>query len=154
VSEGRVRASNRKSEARGARSVVVHGAKGRGHNNQCDPVNISAFAPLATRPGDNVLIQIYLHQLGQAPQVARRARNADQRSKLRGVETLDCGVQRGQRVDIELEAKGLTFECSTQSLIWRGKPQACYFSGSSAQTTEKSEYHIRARVFVETVPVG
>jgi hypothetical protein len=130
-----------------------HGGR-RGGGEQGSVVNVSAFAPLEAELGQQVLVQVYLHQRKHASQVAKRARNADPGTRFRGVETLDCEVSHGQRIHIELEAKGLLIEGPVQSFVWRGTPHACYFSVRLPVSTSEHNFHIRVRVFIEAVPVG
>jgi hypothetical protein len=109
---------------------------------------------LTAERGQQVLIQVYLHQRKHTAHVAERARHADPGAKLRGVETLDCEIRRGQRFYIELEAKGLIIEDSAQSFVWQGTAHACYFSARLPRSTRERGFHIRVRVFIEAVPVG
>ena len=119
-----------------------------------DLVDVSAFAPAAGRAGDDVLIQIFLHLPEQAAAAAALAQMADADTTERGVTTLAVDIGRGQRIDIILEAPGLTIDEPAQFLIWRGEKRACQFIVSLPQDAAGRTCHMTVRAVVASVPVG
>ena len=119
-----------------------------------DVVDVSAFAPDGARPGDTVLIQIFLHKVGETVQATALAKEADAEAARRGVATLTSQVQRGQRVDVLLEATGLSVDEPFQCLVWWGFPRSCNFIASIPARTAAQAVHVRVRLRLDNVPVG
>jgi hypothetical protein len=119
-----------------------------------DVVDASAFAPLSGCAGENVLVQIFLHALEERLAAAVLAREADAETRERGLTTLAVPVQRGQRIDVVLEAAGTEVDESKQSLIWRGEPRSCQFVLGLPAELAGHTCQIKARMLVDSVPVG
>ena len=119
-----------------------------------DQVDVSAFAPQSARPGDEVLVQVFLHHLRDGEAARGRAREADPSTTRRGTATLDAEIARNQRVDIVLEARHLDVDEPVQSVVWRGDPCACQFLVVVPRDAKLTSYQLRARVLLDKVPVG
>ena len=119
-----------------------------------DLVDASAFAPACGRAGESVLVQVFLHVLEAAPSAAEQAHEADPSAARRGLTTLALQVKRGQRIDIVLEAPELAIDEPNQFLIWRGEARACQFVVAVPAERAGRACHIKARMLVESVPVG
>ena len=52
---------------------------------------------------------------------------ADPATVKRAIATLDVALAHGDRIDIRLEAAGLTIEDAQQTLVWRGDPRSVAF---------------------------
>jgi hypothetical protein len=125
-----------------------------GHKELREPVHVSAFSRETVPAGDEVLVQIYLHQMKDLDAVPLRAREADPESARRGTTSLSIAVASGQRIDVAIAATGLTVDEPSQYLIWRGKPQACQFLLSVPAEFAGRTAFVRATIMVDTIPVG
>jgi len=119
-----------------------------------DVVNVSAFAHKSARPGDEILVQVFLHCPDHAAMAKALAEQADPETKSRGVATLETEIAHGQKIGIVLEGPGLTIEQSLQYLTWRGQPSACQFLVSLPQEAGGRLYQIKVRVMLDSMPIG
>jgi hypothetical protein len=119
-----------------------------------DVVDASAFAPWKGCAGEEILVQIFLHTLETRRAAAVLAGESDHEGRHRGVTTLAVPVQRGQRVDITLEAAGVAVDEPAQSLIWRGEPRSCQFVLSLPAELAGRSCQIKTRMLVNSIPVG
>jgi hypothetical protein len=117
-------------------------------------VDISAFSPETARPGDEVLVQVFLHQPRQAPTAAAFAHEADPQSRRHGVATLEMEIAAGQKVEIRLDAPGLEVGDAIQHVIWRGQPRSCQFPVTFPANASGRTYMVRVRVLANSIPVG
>jgi hypothetical protein len=117
-------------------------------------VDVSVFGPKETRPGERILIQVLLHWTGEHTVAMAFAKESDPEAQRRGVATLVTEIRRQQRVEIFLEAPGLTVRESPQQVIWNGTATACPFLVETPATPEKSIIHLLVQVRIDSVPVG
>jgi TIR domain len=121
---------------------------------QTDIVDVSAFAPDCVRAGEYTLIQIFIHLVDDATVAMSLARETDSTALRRGVATLISEVKRGQRIDISLEATGLTIDEPFQSIVWRGAPRSCQFLALVPTDTADRQVHVRVNLRLENLPIG
>jgi hypothetical protein len=123
---------------------------------QSELLDASVFAPKAAVPGDQILVQVFLHRLSadEAVRAQAMARGADGSADRRSVGTLDAPVTRGQRIDVTLAAPGLIVDHATQYLTWRGSPRACQFLVSVPRRRVRKTYYLEAFVSIDGVPIG
>jgi RNA polymerase sigma-70 factor (ECF subfamily) len=119
-----------------------------------DGVEVSAFAPVAARPGDCVIVQVFIHGPEQGEEAAKQARRSDSEADLRGAATLDIAVKRGQIVRITLEAPELSIDEPVQCLVWRGKPSRRSFLVDLPTGSDRHSHALRVRVDVGETPIG
>jgi hypothetical protein len=119
-----------------------------------DSVHVSAFSRESVAAGDEVLVQIYLHQMEDLDTVPARAREADPEATRRGTTSLSIAVARGQRIDVAIMATGLAVDEPSQYLIWHGKPQACQFLLSVPAEFAGRTAFVRATIMIDAIPVG
>ncbi len=112
------------------------------------------FGPSAVGAGQQSLIQVLLHQLGQREIAKALAQENDPDAMRRGIQTLAAEIARGQRVEIILEGRGLDIDQDMQSLVWRGEPCACQFTVTAPKHLAGKTVHPRVLVLVDSVPVG
>jgi hypothetical protein len=118
-----------------------------------DLVDVSAFAPNGLA-GETIIIQIFLHRADESQIAQGIALEADPQTARRGVSTLATEIRRGQRVDIILEAQGLTLSEPSQYLVWRGEARSCQFIANLPADAGGRTYHIYVRVVLDTIPIG
>ncbi len=121
---------------------------------QSDLVDASVFGPSAVEPGEEALIQVFLHGLDQRDVARERAQGSDPGAARRGMQTLAAEIERGQRVDIVLEGRGLDVDQERQTLVWRGDPCACQFTIAASRDAAGRTFYPRVLVLVDSVPVG
>ena len=119
-----------------------------------DLVDVSVFGPIAVEAGQQCLIQVFLHKLGQREIAKALAQEADPDATRRGAQTLAAEIAEGQRVDIILEGRRLGVDQEIQPLVWRGEPSASQFTVSASKDLAGRTVHPRIIVMVDSVPVG
>ncbi len=119
-----------------------------------DLVDVSVFGPTSIEAGGEGLIQVFLHTLSQREIAKVLAKEADPDATRRGIQTLAAEIALGQRVEIILEGRGLGIDQEMQTLIWRGEPCSCQFTISAPEDLVGRDFHPRAIVLVDSVPVG
>ena len=63
-------------------------------------------------------------------------------------------IERGQRIDVTLDAPGLNIIEPFQFIIWRGKPLSCPFLVSIPRGSDLRTYHLRAQIRANSIPIG
>ena len=119
-----------------------------------DCVDVSAFAPMHAVPGAQFITQVFLHQVEHVSRVDLMAKATDVDTALRSSSTLEVRVAREKEVIVELECRDLVVESPRQKLIWRGGPRAVLFIVSVPDEAATRAYPLRARIWVDGVPVG
>jgi len=119
-----------------------------------DVVDVSVFAPEGGDAGAEVMVQVFLHAIDAAAAAKELAAQADPGATARGITTLAATIARDQRVDVALEATGLTIDEPVQHLVWRGQPRACQFLVTLPAASPARTCHVKVRVSVDGVPVG
>lgn len=117
-----------------------------------DTVDVSVFAPPNARPGDQLLVQVYLHAIDDEPDLLAVA--ADPTSQRRGRATLDVALQRGERVDIVIDAGGVEIDEPIQSLVWRGWAHSVGFLVTIPTDCAHGPVQFRIRVLRASIPIG
>lgn len=117
-------------------------------------VDASVFGPTAVPAGEEGLIQVFLHRLGQRDVARALAMEVDPDATPRGLQTLAAEIERGQQVDVILDGRGLGVDQERQTLIWRGEPCACQFVVTAPAESPGRSFHPRVIVLVDSVPVG
>lgn len=92
-----------------------------------DEVELAAFAPSACEAGETILVQALLHLPADRQAAAVMAAAADPAAICKTSQTLSIALERGQSVDLELEAPGCQIDEVRQSATWRGEPVAVQF---------------------------
>ena len=123
-------------------------------NTSDDLVDVSVFAPESGQAGTEVLVQVFLHELSAAEAAEGLAKEADPDAQRRGVATLATPLAFGQRVDIVVEAPGLTIDEPAQHLVWYGLPRACQFGVTLPANAAARSYPVKVRVISNSVPIG
>lgn len=118
-----------------------------------DSVDVSVFAPPLARPGDELLVQVFLHTLDDSG-VAGSAIAADPVAVRKGGATLDVALARGERVDICIDAMGVEVAEPTQSFVWRGRAQSVQFLAIIPKDRAPGPVQFRVRVLRASIPIG
>lgn len=117
--------------------------------------DVLAFAPTSAAPGVTFLVQIFVGRTRQDEAFAtRQALASDPTTQKRVIATLDVELAHGDRLDIRLEAPGLTIAEPTESLVWRGQPCSCSFPVTVPLDFSGGQVILQARVFRQAVPIG
>ena len=118
-------------------------------------VDAIAFAPPHVAWGESFLVQVFLGraEIDEEP-VGVAALASDPSAGRRAISTLDVELAIGDRIDIQLEAPGLTVADADQALIWRGKPRSCAFLLTVPKDFGVDRAAIQVRLHRQAVPVG
>ena len=127
------------------------GATGGG---AADTVEMTVFAPPMVKPGEAVLVQLFLHLAPDAERALVAARMMDAVTERRGTRTLDFEIRRGARVDITLACKGVDIDEPMQTLRWRGEPAFAQFVLDAPQGLEGKSLAAVARVSIDGDLIG
>jgi hypothetical protein len=118
-------------------------------------IDAVAFAPPCAARGEEFPVQVFLCRTETDEELLRiAALAADSRAVKRAIATLDIELAVGDRVDIRLEAPGLSLADADQALIWRGKPRSCAFFVTVPEGFGPDHVLIHARLYRQAVPVG
>jgi len=123
-------------------------------NSDISPVDCSVFAPPAIAPGDESMVQAFLHLSDKEGEALARAREFDSDAERRGTQTLDLGLPNGMGVDFHLSVPGLTVDEPVCSVVWNGKTVSVQFIVRAPADTTRHGVYGRLRVSIEGVPVG
>lgn len=124
-------------------------------NNEQD-VNASIFAPLETRRGDYMMVQVFLYMDDEEWMVARKAREIDSEAERRNFTPLSVRLKFGDKVKatMQLLNKDAHVEEPSQVLIWRGRFTGCQFAVSVSNGYSSSTLLSKVVLSVNGVPVG
>jgi tetratricopeptide (TPR) repeat protein len=118
-------------------------------------IDAIAFAPLRATRGETFVVQVFLGRTEVDEESVRIAALAsDPSAGKRAIATLDVELAIGDRIDIRLEAPGLSVGDADQALIWRGKPRSCAFLVTVQKDFAVDHATIQARLYRQAVPVG
>jgi hypothetical protein len=92
-----------------------------------DLVKCTIFAPPVTTAGDAILVQVFAHLPRDARMVHTLANTFDSQASARAAKFLDQQVGRGTPLTFSLSIPGIVVEDPTQSIVWRGLPDAVQF---------------------------
>ena len=123
-------------------------------SEESDTVKCSVFAPATVKKGADVLIQVFAHVPGDAAQVRTLAEAFDNRTSGRAAKLLDQQVQRGAALTFSLSMPGIPIADPTQSLVWRGIPDAVQFVAHIPPTHRDGSLIGTVLVCQDTVPFG
>lgn len=120
-----------------------------------DIVDAVAFAPPHAARGEEFLVQVFLCRTETDEEPTRIAALAsDPSAANRGIATLNVELAVGDRIDIRLEAPGLSVADADQALIWRGKPRSRGFFVTVPKDFAPDHAAIQARLYRQAVPIG
>ena len=92
-----------------------------------DIVRCSVFSPTDLFLGTSALIQAFAHTPDKASEVERMAKEADEDTERRGVQTLESRIQRESKLTFQLRAPGLDVRDGPQTRTWHGTPTGAQF---------------------------
>ncbi len=119
-----------------------------------DRIDVSAFAPRALPAGSSILLQVYVHPIGDDERVAEEARSADEETARRARTTLGLRLKRGEVIEIAVDCAGLGLNPLTQTVKWQGEAQACAFVLSAPASIGPSRHVVIVRIAARGIPVG
>ena len=122
---------------------------------QEDEVYSSVFAPSEVKPKSHLIVQVYLHLLEEAENVAQLAVEADKKAERRDYVPLQAKLKRGDRVDVELNIYGETLLLNTRRTIqWQGRFTKCGFDYFVPFGHDIDELSCEVNIYVNGTLVG
>ncbi len=119
-----------------------------------DPVDCTVFAPRQTHPGDELLVQVFVHLADNAEEVAAIATEFDSYTGRRGFTSLELDVPFDQQLAFHLVISGMEVDPTIQSLRWRRRTASVEFAVRCPPTSAPSARIGRLTVSCDRVPVG
>jgi hypothetical protein len=119
-----------------------------------DVVDCTVFAPRMVRPEAWMSVQIFLHAPEGRTQAEKLATAMDANTAMRGISTLEVELNRGARVQIQLDVPNAKIDEPVQTLVWQGHTQGRSFRVSLPTAGAGQEFNAKARFFLEGVPIG
>jgi len=99
----------------------------RSERSAGDIVSCSAFSPTELFLGTSALIQAFAHTSDTTSEVERMAKDADEDSTRRAIQTLESRIERESKLTFQLRAPGLHIWDGPQTRTWYGKPTGAQF---------------------------
>jgi hypothetical protein len=126
-----------------------------GPQDSLETVDVSVFAPRSAAPGDQLLVQVFLHAFDYEPEkVDAAAAAADPSAARKGEATLDLKLAHGDELHICIDAPGLQIDQPAQPLVWRGRARSVQFLVSVPEDHGAAPVQVRIRVLHASTPVG
>lgn len=104
--------------------------------------------------GEAVLIQVFVHVPADEARVKEIAQTFDHRTSGRAAKLLDREIERGTALTFSLTLPGIGIEEPTQSLLWRGDPDAVNFAVNIPSDYPEGRLIGTVVVSRNSVPVG
>jgi hypothetical protein len=118
-------------------------------------VDAIAFAPPRAARGETFLVQVFVGRSEVDEEPSRIAALAsDPSAGKRAIATLNVELAIGDRIDIRLEAPGLSVGDADQTLIWHSKPRSCAFLVTVPKDFAADHAVIQVRLYRQAVPIG
>lgn len=124
------------------------------HGTNLDPVDCTLYAPLETCLSDDLLVQVYVHEIRRSDDVRKLARNTDSDSVERGSTSLGTKLPAGSRLSFNLFFPSLDIELPSQTLIWRGHTDRVTFVIPGSTVVNPRAVVGTVMVAVDSVPIG
>lgn len=131
------------------RSKVKYEVLHIAHNVEC-----SIFSPHLVAPGDNILIQVFAHKLGQGRLVEREAKTADITTQKRGRKALEEPLRPGMETVFHLEIPSIYIDEPDLPLIWRGKTASVQFSATVPKEHKHGRVMGKVLISRDRIPIG
>lgn len=119
-----------------------------------DEVICSVYAPSTMQRGMDELVQVFMHLLEQAEEVAVEAQVLDPAATYRGKTYLSAKLASGDAVQVWLKCDDVEIDESVQSAIWNQRPTQIAFGVHIPEDMPKSRLIFQLEVYHDTVPVG
>jgi TIR domain len=119
-----------------------------------DLVDCSVFGPPAARPGDTIMIQVFLHLPEQRERASFQAAAMDSSATLKATRTLEIAIKRGARVEISFAVNTLRVDEPVQSVVWQGQPVFCQFLVAIPQGISDQSFFCVVRVSIDGSLIG
>jgi TIR domain len=119
-----------------------------------DLVECSVFGRRAARPGDTIMIQVFLHLQEQRERASFQAAAMDSSATLIITRTLEIAVRRGARVEVSFAVSTLHVDDPVQSVVWQGDPAFCQFLVAIPEGTNGRSFFPVVRVSVDGSLIG
>jgi len=87
-----------------------------------DLVECSVFGRRAARPGETIMIQVFLHLQEQRERARFQAAAMDSTTTLIIARTIEIAIKRGARVEVSFGISTLHVAEPVQSVVWQGEP--------------------------------
>lgn len=120
-----------------------------------DEAYSSVFAPSEIKPKSHLVVQVYIHLLEETETVSRLAVESDKRAERRDYSPLQYRLQKGNKVDVQLNIYGeKLLESFKGSVIWQGHFTKCSFDFPVPKDIDVDELSCVALLTVNDIPVG
>src|SRR5262249_29683724 len=119
-----------------------------------DVVECSVYGPHAARPGNQIMIQVFLHLPEQSERASFLAKAMDSSATLRATRCLEIAIKRGATVEISFAVNRLRVDEPVQSVVWRGQPVFCQFVVMIPKGTSGQSFFPVVRISVDGRLIG
>ncbi|MCG8441275.1 MAG: toll/interleukin-1 receptor domain-containing protein [Caulobacterales bacterium] len=119
---------------------------------EASEADLTVFAPSAVAPGEELLIQVFLHPPDALAKTRELASLADGQAAARPTTPMPEAIAHGASVELRVEAPGLSLDAPVQTLIWRGAPNVAYFLASAPADHAGGACFVRVRALIDGVP--
>ena len=115
----------------------------------------SVFAPAEVRRKSHMLVQVYLHLYEETEMVKHLAMESRQDAERRDYIPLQCGLKKGDIVEVRLNIYGQTLLASdSKSVVWQGSFTKCSFDYFVPADLDVDELSCAAQLSLNGLPVG
>ncbi len=118
-----------------------------------DDVDCAVFAAPEARPGDSFLVQVFVHLPTQQDEATALAKEFDDQSVRRGIESLGTKIARRLKLAFVLAVPELRFTAE-KSLIWKGRTASVQFGVNVPATFPPRSLTANVMVSQNSVPIG
>jgi hypothetical protein len=126
-------------------------SKQRGRQPQ--DVDVSVFAPRVAKPGDQILVQVFLHPPEREQEAQARAMHVEQRAELLASVPLTLPLRQYDKLKVTLDCDMLMVKDRVQNVIWNARLVCVYFEIEILKAFV-GNLSPKLRVFVNGAPAG
>jgi RNA polymerase sigma factor (sigma-70 family) len=119
-----------------------------------DPVECTVFGPSSAPPGEQALIQVFVHVPNASEEVLQLAREFDDLANMLGRTSLWARIVVGTHLTFTLSVPGFAVDETSQTMVWRGRPQNVSFGVTVPADHPDTSVVGTVVVAVEAIPIG
>lgn len=119
-----------------------------------DLIDCTLFSPSNVTPGEEILIQAFIHLPLDAAKVERMATLYDESTSVRGRQSLNSLVARGSELLFQLNIDHLKVKNNYQKMIWRGQATSVQFQVEVPNILNNQSAIGNLTVIQDTIPIG
>lgn len=118
-----------------------------------DVVECSVFGPRVARPGNEIMIGVFLNLAEHRNRASFLAKAMDSSAKLRA-KCSEIAIKRGAAVEISCAVNTLCVDEPVQSIVWQGRLASCQFLVTVPEGTGGRSFFAVVRVSVDGSLIG